>query len=143
MLQYWELFLILYWMANFVVLCLFIVGAIARLINNWDNLNPHIRMDGIYFLAIFPLSAFLFIVGVWGSSGIRESEFGSRWFAICIRTLCSALQSTFLHSDAIKWISLNAYCIIRFLKFWTISCWLSTVLIVPPGHELLYVNLFA
>ncbi|CAK9176283.1 unnamed protein product [Ilex paraguariensis] len=114
MLQFWfllyvrknlELFLILYWMANFVVLCLFTVGAIAQLINNWGDLNPHIRMDDIFFLAIFPVFAFLFIVGVWGSSRIsmiRESEFGSRWFAIGIRTLCSALQSTFLHSDAIK-----------------------------------------
>ncbi|CAK9145576.1 unnamed protein product [Ilex paraguariensis] len=68
------------WVANFVILCLFTAGAITRLINIGGDLNPHIRMDGIFFLAIFPLSAFLFIVGGWGSSGIsmiRESEFGT------------------------------------------------------------------
>ncbi|CAK9138989.1 unnamed protein product [Ilex paraguariensis] len=69
----------IYWVANFIVLCLFSAGAIVRLISNGGDMNQFVRMDDIFFLATIPLSAFLFIVAVKGSSGIsviRESESG-------------------------------------------------------------------
>ncbi|KAK7842365.1 abc transporter c family member 4 [Quercus suber] len=74
------MFLRIYWMANFFLTCLVAVSAITRFISIYKgNLDPILRMDDIFSLVSLPLSTFLFIVTLRGSSGIsviRPSESG-------------------------------------------------------------------
>ncbi|XP_059646878.1 ABC transporter C family member 14-like [Cornus florida] len=69
----------LYWVANFVMVCLFSASAISRLISVDEYLDPTMRMDDVFLLACLPISAYLFVVAIKGSSGISvigESELG-------------------------------------------------------------------
>jgi ATP-binding cassette subfamily C (CFTR/MRP) protein 2 len=74
------MFLRIYWMANFFLACFVAVSAITRFISIYErNLDPNLRMDDIFSLVSLPLSTFLFIVALRGSSGIsviRQSESG-------------------------------------------------------------------
>ncbi|CAK9185556.1 unnamed protein product [Ilex paraguariensis] len=104
----------IYWVANFIVLCLFSAGAIFRLISNGGDVNQYVKMDDIFFLATIPLSAFLFIVAIKGSSGIsvvRESELSTDLRAegyepISTETNESSYAKASLFSKAV-WLWLN------------------------------------
>ncbi|KAK7329441.1 hypothetical protein VNO77_23610 [Canavalia gladiata] len=62
----------LYWTANFVIACLFAASAIVRMvIVDEERLELSLRVDDIFSLVNLPLSLFLFIIAIEGSSGIQ------------------------------------------------------------------------
>ncbi|KAL8105334.1 ABC transporter C family member 4-like [Apium graveolens] len=60
----------LYWIAHFVIVVLFAACAIIRLVTKTEYLDEYVMIDDILFLVSFPFSAFLFVVAIYGSSGI-------------------------------------------------------------------------
>ncbi|XP_061370562.1 ABC transporter C family member 14-like [Gastrolobium bilobum] len=62
----------IYWIANLVIACLFATSAIVRLVTvDEHRLDLNLRIDDIFSLVNLPLSMFLFIIAIKGSSGIR------------------------------------------------------------------------
>ncbi|KAI8010530.1 ABC transporter C family member 4 [Camellia lanceoleosa] len=75
-----------YWVANFVVLCLLTASGIARFITVGGNFDTSMKVDDIVSIFVLPISAFLLFVAVKGTSGIvvGEQELGkleitSKW----------------------------------------------------------------
>ncbi|KAF8401477.1 hypothetical protein HHK36_012416 [Tetracentron sinense] len=69
----------MYWVANFIMACLFIASAIIRLISVKEYQYPELEMDDIFSLISFPISAILLVVAIRGLTGITvtmESESG-------------------------------------------------------------------
>ncbi|KAM7488163.1 hypothetical protein LguiB_025647 [Lonicera macranthoides] len=60
----------IYLVANFVIATLFAGSAITRFVSFDDNLDPTMKMDDIFSLVNFPISGFLLVVAIRGSSGI-------------------------------------------------------------------------
>ncbi|TKY72603.1 ABC transporter C family member 4 [Spatholobus suberectus] len=62
----------IYWIANLLVSCLFATSAIVRLVLvDGARLELSLRVDDIFSLVNLPLSAFLFLVAMKGSTGIQ------------------------------------------------------------------------
>ncbi|KAI8011762.1 ABC transporter C family member 14 [Camellia lanceoleosa] len=68
-----------YWVANFVVLCLLTASGIARFITVGGNFDTSMKVDDIVSIFVLPISAFLLFVAVKGTSGIvvGEQELGA------------------------------------------------------------------
>ncbi|PSR92609.1 ABC transporter C family member 14 like [Actinidia chinensis var. chinensis] len=64
----------IYWVANFVVVSLLTASGITRFVTIGGNFDPSLKMDDIVSFVVLPISAFLFIVAVRGSSGIVVGE---------------------------------------------------------------------
>ncbi|PHU21968.1 ABC transporter C family member 4 [Capsicum chinense] len=58
-----------FWIANFVVMSLLFGSGVTRLIS-FKEIDPNLRMDDISSLVAFPISVFLFIVAIKGSTGV-------------------------------------------------------------------------
>ncbi|CAL5346944.1 unnamed protein product [Camellia sinensis] len=70
----------IYWVANFIVVSLFAASGIARFITVGGDFDPAMKLDDVVFLVVLPISVFLLIVSVRGSSGVivvGESELGT------------------------------------------------------------------
>ncbi|KAF8394582.1 hypothetical protein HHK36_020796 [Tetracentron sinense] len=68
-----------YWVANFIMACLFTTSAIIRLIYVKENQHPELKLDDICSLITFPITVLLLLAAIRGSTGItvtRESESG-------------------------------------------------------------------
>lgn len=66
----------IFWVANFVIGALFISSGIIRLVSSQGN-DSGLELDDIVTLVIYPLSIFLLVVSIKGSTGIvvtRDSE---------------------------------------------------------------------
>ncbi|OIW21630.1 hypothetical protein TanjilG_06788 [Lupinus angustifolius] len=65
--------LTIYWIANFVITLLFAASAVVRLVtvDEKSRLELNLRVDDVFSLVNLPLSVFLFIVAMKGSSGIH------------------------------------------------------------------------
>ncbi|XP_027351866.1 ABC transporter C family member 14-like [Abrus precatorius] len=62
----------IYWTANLAIACLFAASAIVRMVTvDETRLELSLRVDDIFSLINLPLSLFLFIVSITGSSGIQ------------------------------------------------------------------------
>ena len=62
----------IYWIANLMVSCLFATSAIVRLITiDVAKVELCLRVDDVFSLVNLPLSAFLFLVAMKGSTGIQ------------------------------------------------------------------------
>ena len=62
----------IYWIANLVVACLFAASAIVRLVTfDEGRLEANLRVDDVFSLVNLPLSLFLFVIAMKGSSGIH------------------------------------------------------------------------
>ncbi|KAK4848706.1 hypothetical protein QYF36_016335 [Acer negundo] len=67
----------IYWVANFVLVTLFLSSGVLRFVSSGANQDPYLRLDDIVFLVSFPLSIVLVFVAIRGSTGIivtRDSE---------------------------------------------------------------------
>lgn len=60
----------LYWIAHFAFVVLFAACAMIRLVTKTEYLDEYVMIDDIFFLVSSPLSAFLSVVAICGSSGI-------------------------------------------------------------------------
>ncbi|XP_042517600.1 ABC transporter C family member 14-like [Macadamia integrifolia] len=68
-----------YWVANFAVVCLFAASAIIRLSSVQWNQDSELTKDDVFFIIKIPISAFLLLVAIRGSTGItttRETHSG-------------------------------------------------------------------
>ncbi|KAI7979145.1 ABC transporter C family member 14, partial [Camellia lanceoleosa] len=68
-----------YWVANFVVLCLLTASGIARFITVGGNFDTSMKVDDIVSIFVLPISAFLLFVAVKGTSGIVVGEQDRRY----------------------------------------------------------------
>ncbi|KAK2649459.1 hypothetical protein Ddye_016948 [Dipteronia dyeriana] len=67
----------IYWVANFVLVTLFLSSGVLRFVSSGTNQDPYLRLDDIVFMVSFPLSVVLVFVAIIGSTGIivtRDSE---------------------------------------------------------------------
>ncbi|XP_043697067.1 ABC transporter C family member 14-like [Telopea speciosissima] len=62
-----------YWVANFAIVCLFSVSAIIRLCSVQWKQEPELRTDDVFFIVNIPVSAFLLLVAIRGSTGITTT----------------------------------------------------------------------
>ncbi|KAG8389480.1 hypothetical protein BUALT_Bualt02G0233800 [Buddleja alternifolia] len=63
----------IYWSVEFVVLALFFVSGLVRLIS-FQETGSNLRLDDIGSVILFPLSIFLLIVAIKGSTGVQVLE---------------------------------------------------------------------
>nr|GLL43806.1 ABC transporter C family member 4-like [Ipomoea trifida] len=61
-----------YWAGNLLGICLFVASAVIRLVNNagYKKESTTMRVDDLFSFACFPLSVYLFVVTIRGSTGI-------------------------------------------------------------------------
>ena len=67
----------IYWVANFVVIALFMASGIARLVSVQEPPDPNLTLDDIVSIVSFPFSALLLLAAIIGSTGItvaREND---------------------------------------------------------------------
>jgi ATP-binding cassette subfamily C (CFTR/MRP) protein 2 len=67
----------IYWVANFIVIALFMASGIARLVSVQEPPDPNLTLDDIVSIVSFPFSAFLLLAAIIGSTGItvaREND---------------------------------------------------------------------
>ncbi|XAR57081.1 Xenobiotic-transporting ATPase [Bertholletia excelsa] len=64
----------IYWAANFVTVVLLSVSGVARFVTTGGNFDPDMKLDDIVTFLVLPISAFLLVVAVRGSSGIVVRE---------------------------------------------------------------------
>ncbi|XP_042476193.1 ABC transporter C family member 14-like [Macadamia integrifolia] len=62
-----------YWVANFAIVCLFSVSAIIRLSSGLWKQESELRTDDVFFIVNIPVSAFLLVVAIRGSTGITTT----------------------------------------------------------------------
>ncbi|CAH9109006.1 unnamed protein product [Cuscuta europaea] len=60
-----------YWVANFIVICLFSAVSVIRLASAVGIVDPRLRVDDMSFLASFPLYVYLLVVSIRGCTGIN------------------------------------------------------------------------
>ncbi|KAH1147222.1 hypothetical protein GLYMA_15G148500v4 [Glycine max] len=100
----------IYWIANLVVSCLFATSAIVRLITvDVVKLELSLRVDDIFSLVNLPLSAFLFLVAMKGSTGIqviRISDVVTTYQSLYTdRTLSPYAYSSFFSKTVWLWMN--------------------------------------
>lgn len=61
----------IYWFVSMILVALFAAAGITRLVTVGKNMDPEMRIDDIFSIASLPVYAFLFVVGIRGSSGIK------------------------------------------------------------------------
>ncbi|TYK18126.1 ABC transporter C family member 4-like [Cucumis melo var. makuwa] len=60
----------LYWVANFIIVCLFTASGIIRLVSDKETGEPILRFDDIVFIVFLPMSMVLLYIAIEGSTGI-------------------------------------------------------------------------
>ncbi|XP_043708769.1 ABC transporter C family member 14 isoform X2 [Telopea speciosissima] len=63
-----------YWVVNFAVVCLFAASAIIRLSSVQWNHDSELTKDDAFFIINIPISAFLLLVAIRGSTGIKTTS---------------------------------------------------------------------
>lgn len=61
----------IYWVVSMVLVALFAAAGVTRIITVGKKMDPDVRIDDIFSIASLPVYAFLFIVAIRGSSGIK------------------------------------------------------------------------
>ncbi|KAJ4956711.1 hypothetical protein NE237_013494 [Protea cynaroides] len=64
----------IYWVANFAIVCLFFVSAIIRLSSVQWNRVAELITDDVFFIVLIPVSSFLLLVAIRGSTGIMTTR---------------------------------------------------------------------
>ncbi|KAL5795592.1 hypothetical protein ACOSQ2_000412 [Xanthoceras sorbifolium] len=68
----------IYWVANFILVTLFLTSGVLRFVTSGATQDPNLRLDDIVSIVSFPLSIVLVFVAIRGSTGIiivgRDSE---------------------------------------------------------------------
>ncbi|KAL2341766.1 hypothetical protein Fmac_009706 [Flemingia macrophylla] len=101
----------IYWIANLVVSCLFATSAIVRMVTVDDGarLELSLRVDDVFSLVNLPLSAFIFLVAMKGSTGIQVIRISDvvrtyRWLSND-RTLSPYAYASFLSKTVWLWMN--------------------------------------
>ncbi|RDX86659.1 ABC transporter C family member 14, partial [Mucuna pruriens] len=109
----------IYWVANLVVSCLFATSAIVRLVTvDGERLELSLRVDDIFSLVNLPLSVFLFMVAIKGSTGIQVIRISD-----LVRTTYQCLSNDY---------NLSPYA---YASFWSKTVWLWMNPLLSRGYK--------